>query len=315
MRAFLDRNLMEIMMLTSVALGFLLPDIGVHWKQYVAYLLMLMLFSTILTVEPDKVMESARNVRSLGYALAMVLVLGPALALTGKSLFSPSTFVGIMLALSAPSAVSAAFFSSKFEGDTAYALVITIVTHLLVILTIPLTMFLTLGAIISLDLSSMFLDLVKLILVPTALAFLVSKTIHIDQKRISRYVSKTNLVLLSLIIWGSMSSGATYTRDNPLQFLWLTLFIIALLVIVFAVAFKSCEKHGRKQAITVGIAAIARNGALPFVIATTLFSSETLPPLVANIVAQNLLLVTLGTLLRKMKFIEVERNDPNALVK
>jgi predicted Na+-dependent transporter len=163
MSVFISRNLAAIMVLSGIALGFSLPSIGMLWTHYVSYLLMVLMFSTILTIEPQDIVDCARKPSSLLYTLLMIFVLGPALALVGKSLFSPAAFAGIVLALSAPSAVSAAFFVGIFKGDTAYSLVTTVSTNLLAILTIPTTTFLAVGTSISLDLSSMFLSLVQLI--------------------------------------------------------------------------------------------------------------------------------------------------------
>ncbi len=295
MSAFLNRNLTALTILASIALGFLFPDIGNHWRPYVAYFLMLLMFSTVLTIRPKDILESARNVKALAYTLFIVFVFVPALALIGKPLFSPIEFAGIMLAFCAPSAIATPFFASVFKGDTASGLVISIVTNLLAILTIPLTMFLAIGATISLDLTWMTLNLAEVILVPIALALLVQKIFHIDMSRLSRYTSKTNLMLLLFIIWGSISPGTTYAKGNPTQFLWLNLFILPSLTISFIVAYAVGSRNDHKRAITAGIAASVKNAALPLVIATTLFNSEILPPLVANLIAQSLILVALGT--------------------
>lgn len=187
MSTLLNRNLAVITVLASIALGFFLPGIGIQWKPYIAYALMSLMFLTILPIEPRIIIESARHIEPLAYALFMIFVLGPTLALVGKPLFSPITFAGIMLALSAPSAVSTAFYASIFEGDTAYGLVISIVTNLVAVLTIPITMFLAVGAAVSFDMPSMFLNLAQLILVPTALAFLVQRVLHVHLTRFSRY--------------------------------------------------------------------------------------------------------------------------------
>ena len=301
MSAVLNRYLTAITILASIALGFLFPDIGNNWKPYVAYLLMLLMFSTVLTIRPKDILESARNAKALAYTLFMVFVFVPALALIGKPLFSPIEFAGIMLAFCAPSAIATPFFASVFKGDTASGLVISIATNLLAILTIPLTMLLAVGATISLNLNQMILNLTEVILVPIVLALFVQKVFHTGISRLPRYTSKTNLMLLLFIIWGSISPGITYAAGNPTQFLWLNLFILPSLIISFIVAYAVGSRDGRKRAITAGIAASVKNAALPLVIATTLFSAraEMLPPLVANLIAQSLILVALGTFLKE----------------
>lgn len=294
MSAFLNRNLAPITILASIALGFFFPDVGLHWRPYVGYLLMLLMFSTVLTIKPRDILQSAHDVKALVYALFMIFVFAPGLALIGKPLFSPIAFGGIMLALSAPSAIATAFYSSVFKGDTAYGLVISVTSNLLAILTIPATMLLTIGAALSLDPTWTVLNLTQLILVPIAIAFLFQKTLHVDMSRVSRYTSKINLTILLFIIWGSTALGTAYAQANLLQFLWLNLFILTLLVTSFSVTYALGTRNDHKRAITAGIAASVKNGALPLVIATTLFKPEILPPLVANLIAQSLILVALG---------------------
>ena len=166
------------------------------------------------------------------------------------------------------------------------------------VLTIPINMFLAVGAAVSFDMPSMFLNLAQLILVPTALAFLVQRVLHVHLTRFSRYTPKFSLVPVLFIIWGSTASGTGYIQNNPLQFLSLIIFMITLLAAMFVVTYTVGARHGRKRAITAGIAASERNGALPLVIATALFTFETVPPLVASIVAQNLLVVAMRTMFR-----------------
>jgi len=313
MNASLNQNLVTITVLVGVSLGFLFPNFGMEWKPHVIYLLMLLIFSSALTIEPDKVIRSAYDVKSLAYILLTIFVLSPILALIGKLFFSPMTFAGIVLALSAPSALSVAFYTGIFKGDTAYGLLISIITNLLAILTIPITMFLVLRTTINLDLPSVFLNLAEVILVPMVLAFLIQRTLRTSVMRISRFTSRTNLVLSIPIIWGSMAAGVTYAETNPMQFLLVVVFIVTLLVALFTVTYKlsvakgSIDRH--KKAITTAIAVSARNGSLPLVIASALFNSEILLPLMANIVAQCLFLAALGTLIGRIHNIHDCKED------
>ncbi len=291
---FFGRNLAAITILGSVVFGFFLSDTGNYWKPYTPYLLMLLMFSTVLTIRPRDIAESAKDTRSLASAIFIVFVIGPALAFTGKFLFSPATFAGIILALCAPSAVATAFYSGLFNGDTAYGFVMSITTNLIAILTIPTTMFLTVGAVVSSDLTSMFLNLTELILVPTIIAFLAQRTLRSSLVKISRHTSKINLAILFFLIWASIAPGSAYARQNLLEFMWLTILMLAVLATLFVVSYGLAVRQGRKKAITAGVSASVRNGALALVLGTTFSNPEIILPLVANLVAQSLLLVALG---------------------
>lgn len=295
---FFGHNLAAITILGSVVFGFFLSDIGNYWKPYTPYLLMLLMFSTVLTIRPRDIAESAKDTRSLASAIFIVFVIGPALAFTGRFLFSPATFAGIILALCAPSAVATAYYSGLFNGDTAYGLVMSITTNLIAILTIPTTMFLTVGTVVSLDLTSMFLNLAELILVPAIIAFLAQRVMRSHVVKVSRHTSKINLAILFFLIWASIAPGSAYARQNLLEFMWLSILMFAVLATLFVVSYRLVVRLGRKKAITTGVAASVRNGALALVLATTFSNPEIILPLVANLVAQSLLLVCLGGVLR-----------------
>jgi len=299
MAALLSRYIVAAAALTGIILGFLVPDIGVLLRPYVAYLLMLVMFSTILTIKTKEVLESSRNLKSLIFPLLMIFVFTPALALTGKELFSPAVFTGVILALCAPAGLATAFFVRVFKGVTAYSLVITIITNLISVVTIPFTIFLVVGTAVGIDVSWMFLNLMQIILVPAIFAVLVQRIVKIDLNRLSGSTSKLNSAIFLLVIWGSIAGRTTYTQNNPAQFLALTIYILACLAVAFIVTYAIAAKYGQNLAITLGIAASLRNGTLPLVIATVAFGSETMSPLVANLIAQNLILVFLGICLKE----------------
>jgi predicted Na+-dependent transporter len=137
--------------------------------------------------------------------------------------------------------------------------------------------------------------------VPTGLAFVIQKILRTDPRRFSQYISKTNPVLMLFILWGSTAAGASYTQENPSQFFWQSLFIAVILLTLFVLTYSFRSRHSRKQAITMGFVSVVRNGALPLVVATTFFSSETLSPIIASMVVQHLFIAVSGTLFRRMQ--------------
>jgi predicted Na+-dependent transporter len=295
---FFGRNLASIVILGSVVFGFFVPGIGNFVRPYTSYLLMFLMFLTVLSIDPSEIAECARNPRSLVPVILMVFVAGPALALIGLFFFSSSVYAGIVLALCAPSAIATAYFSNLFKGDTAYGLVISMITNLAAILTIPTTMFLAAGAAISLNLASMFLNLAELILVPATVAFLVQRVLRFDFGKVSRTTSKINLAVLFVLIWASISPGSAYALGNLEEFAWLSILMLALLSVLFMVSYGLASGQGHSRAITAGVAASVRNGALALVLGMTSLGVKMILPLVANLVAQSLLLVSLGIVLK-----------------
>jgi len=300
MSTFISRNLTSLVILLSIALGFLLPDIGLIWKSYLAFLLALLMFFAALSIEPKDITESFRSIHLVALALFMVFVFTPALALPAKLLFSsPIVFAGITLAFCAPSAIATAFWTKVFKGDVAFALVISVLANLLSIITMPLTMLIATGQNVTVDFRWMILNLAEVILVPITAAFTLKRAKRFNWKRVTGFGSKIELVILIMLIWASIAQGASLIRSNLWEFAWLNTYMIATLAIAFATAYLLGKRSGHKRAVTMGIAACVKNAALALVIGVTLYGSEILPPLIANLIGQNLLIVPLQLLVKE----------------
>lgn len=296
--AVVRRFFTPLLVLVSIALGFLFPDIGALWKPYLSVLLALLMFFVSLTIEPREIKESVKSYSVVALALLMVFVVTPLLALSAKLLFSSEVYVGTVLAFSSPSAIVTPFWAGVFSGDVATALVVSTTANLLAVVTVPLTMIVAVGSAVSVDMSWMVQNLAVVILVPFGAAFLFRKALSVDATRINAYSSKVELAILVLLVWGSVADGAVYARSHAVEFAFLNVFMLCVLGLAFAVAYLVGRRFGRRQAVTFGIAACVKNAALALVVGVTGFGPAVLPPLVANLIAQNLLVVLLGIFIR-----------------
>jgi predicted Na+-dependent transporter len=287
-----------LIIILSISLGFLFPEIGLTWKPYLGFLLMFLMFFVTLDIEPAEITQSAKNYPVVVTGLFNVLILAPILSLFAKPFFSPMVYAGVVLALSCPSAIATAFWAKVFKGDVAAALIISTATNLLSIVTVPATMLIAIGTAVSMDIAGMVLNLAQIILIPMTAAIIVKKLIPINYEVLKAGTSKTELVLLVFLVWGSTAPGVAYARTNTAEFVALNMFMLLLLTLAFATAYFSTRRFGQKQALSIGIATTVKNAALSLVIGLGAFGSQVLPPLIANLVAQNLLLVPLKALLK-----------------
>jgi predicted Na+-dependent transporter len=299
MRALVSKHFTSMVIIVSIALGFLLPEIGELWRPYLSVLLMILMFFVSLDTEPKMIKESLKDYRVVLFALFMVFVFTPCLAFLSRPFFSSDTFVGTVLAFSSPSAIATPFWTSIFNGDVATAIVVSTSANLLAVISMPLTMFLTVGSMVSVDVTWMMLNLTEVILIPVAAAFLFKKAFHISVVQTKELSSKIELAILVLLVWGSIAHGAASARGNVAEFLVLSIFMLVTLGLAFAVSYLVGKRFGRKQAITFGIAACVKNAALALVVGLDMFGPAVLPPLIANLIAQNLLLIPLKALLRE----------------
>jgi len=293
MSAFVKKYYTSLVVVSSIVLGFLFLQLGAIWKPYLSILLMLLMFFVMLGIDPREIVNSARNLPLVLTGLMTVFVLVPVLSLIAKPFFSSIVYIGIVLALCCPSAVVSSFWTKLLKGDVATALVMSIATNLLSVVTIPATMLLAAGTALNVDVVSMMLNLAEIILVPMAASYLLRKFVRIEWNKINAYGSRIELGLLVLVIWGSVASGAKYVTNEVPEFVSLNVFMFAILAAAFALTYRLTERFGHKRAISIGIATTVKNAALSLVIGLAAFPNapQVLPPLIANLIAQNLLLI------------------------
>jgi BASS family bile acid:Na+ symporter len=286
-----NQFLTPAIILLSITLGFVFPSVGLIWKPYLAFLLMLLMFFVTLGLEPEQITKSLRAYPVIGVGMSTVFVLLPLLSLFARPFFSPIIVAGILLAFSCPSAVATAFWVNVFKGDAATGLVISTIANLISVLTIPTTMLLAMGTVITVDVVGMMIDLAEIVLIPMTASLLLKKFLRINWKKITGYGFRIQLALLALLIWGSISPGVAYAKSNVSEFLLLNVFIFAVLAFAFGTAYALGKRFGYEQAIAIALATSVKNAALSLVIGLVAFGSPILPPLIANLVAQNLLLI------------------------
>jgi len=285
--------------LLSIVLGFVFPDVGLVWKPYLAVLLMLLMFFVMLGLEPEQITRSLRAYPVIGVGLFSVFVLLPLLSTLAKPFFSPIIVTGVLLAFSCPSAVATSFWVGVFKGDVATGLVVSTIANAVSVFTVPVTMLVAMGTVVSVDVVGMMINLAEIVLVPMVASLLLKRLIRLDWKRIARHGFNAQLGLLVLLVWGSIASGVAYAKSNANEFVVLNVFMLAVLALAFGATYTLGRKFGHEQAIAIALATTVKNAVLSLVIGLAVFGSQVLPPLIANLMAQNLLLVPLVWLFRE----------------
>jgi len=299
MSGILDRYGTFLVVVLSIVLGFVLPQVGAVWKSYLTLLLMFLMFFVALSLESREITAAARNYPVIMMGLSTTLVLVPLIGLSARPFFSPVNFAGIILALCCPSAIVSSFWTKTFKGDVATSLVISVITNLLSIVTIPVTILVAVGLTLKVNAASMMLNLAEIILLPMTIAFLMREYIHIDWNRVRGFGSRAELGIIVLIVWGSIAAGITYVEKDLKGFAVLNGFIFSTLAIAFAATYLLTRRFGYQRAIAVMIPTTVKNAALSLVIGLTAFGPEVLPPLIANLIVQNLILIPAKAITKK----------------
>ncbi|MEM3518463.1 MAG: bile acid:sodium symporter [Nitrososphaerales archaeon] len=230
-------------------------------------------------------------------ALFLILVFMPLLSLVGI-IFKPLIFTGILLAFSCPSAVSTAFFSDALKGNSSLAIVLTMITSLISIVTLPITMLIGVGTMIKFDAFSMITNLIQIVLIPLLAAISIRRYFRRASESVLKYGNFLSNILLIFILWGGVASGINHIEIDMKEFLVINLVITFLLTIALLISYNLGKMFSRKDAITLAIATLMKNSVLALVIGIITFGSEVMPALVAHLIGQNVLLIPLVLFLR-----------------
>ncbi len=282
----MSRYLFSIVIFLSIACGLLFPNITLLWKDYQNFLLALLMFFSALRVE-KKDLEKA-NPRQLLVLLLFVFVLMPLLALPFK-LSDSMTFLGVLFALASPSAAATAFFTSFLGGDIALGVAISFIASLLSIVTLPLTVYLLGGASGSIDNNKIFTILIEVIVIPILVALLSKK---LFKKLVESINTHKDYQLVVMFLLASSIIGVSYgvIAGNEQMFLQQTVIIFFMLLFGGVLAYLFGKRYGKKSAVTFFVATSVKNAMLSFAIVLKLFGATAVLPMVANLVAQFILM-------------------------
>ena len=249
------------------------------------------MFLVALNIQPKEFIRSIKSYKIILLALILVFIVPTILSIAGIPLFNPTEYAALVIALSSPSAVSAVFWSDVFHGYTPLALIISMITNLLALITIPVTILLLTKTNAQIDSTAIFTNLLLIVLVPLIAGQALRKLSFKKTQKIVIHSTLIQHALLLFLVWGAVAPGAAFTQENPMDFMLLLLFILLILSATFAIAYLVGKRFGRSRAIALGLVSSQKNATLAIVIGELVLGPIALPALIANLVGQNLFLI------------------------
>ncbi|MCD6427517.1 MAG: bile acid:sodium symporter, partial [Caldisericaceae bacterium] len=172
---FVEENV-SLVLLIGIPLGLIFPFFG-SLKWSLKYILMFVLFVSFLKIDFDELILFIKRPFVPVYAtLANLLLVPVAMFFLLKFFGTENDLLAAILLLSAvPSGVASAAMTELSEGDSALTLVITIFSHFLAPISIPVLFYLLMGKAVKLNYTGVSMTMAELILVPFLLAFIFRK--------------------------------------------------------------------------------------------------------------------------------------------
>jgi BASS family bile acid:Na+ symporter len=158
-------------------LGFFLPDTFKQLTPWIVTLLGIIMFGMGLTLSLDDFAEVARRPVEVGIGVVSQFVIMPLIAvlLTMIVPMTPEVAAGVILVGCCPGGTSSNVMTYLSKGDVALSVACTSVTTLAAPIVTPFLVWLFASQFLPVDAMAMFLSIVKVILLPLALGFILQK--------------------------------------------------------------------------------------------------------------------------------------------
>ncbi len=185
---------MALIVLAVAALSLFLPE-STLWVQtsWINFLLMIVMFGMGLTLKLDDFKIVFTRPKDIIIGCISQFTIMPALAFLLGKLFGLDTalLAGVILVGTCPGGTSSNVITYLSKGDAAFSVGMTSVNTLLAPLLTPAITYLLLHTTIHIDIISMFVSIIKIVIVPIALGFIIH---HFWQKYTEKAVKVLPLI-------------------------------------------------------------------------------------------------------------------------
>ncbi len=280
--------------------AFYQPALFIPIKPYIQYLLGLIMFGMGMTLQTEELKQALSQPKplliGLGLQFAIMPLLGFGLAIALQ--LSPAVAAGLILVGSCPGGTASNVMVYLARGNTALSIAMTTLSTLLAPLLTPALMWLYAQANIPIDVSGLFMSILKMVLLPVVLGLVVKTLIPQLADKISRFTPAFSILAIMAIIACVVALNVANIQTIGITILLaVTLHNVLGLGLGYGLAraFALDERSSRAIAIEVGM----QNSGLAAVLAHVHFSVITALPSAIFSIWHNLSGAILATLWRK----------------
>ncbi len=202
---------MALIVLAVAALALFVPD-SCLWVQtsWVNYLLMVVMFGMGLTLKLEDFKLVFTRPKDIVIGCIAQFTVMPLLAWLLGTVFQldPALLAGVVLVGTCPGGTSSNVITYLSKGDVALSVGMTSVNTLLAPFLTPAITYLLLRTTVTVDPVSMFLSIVKVVIVPIALGFIINKLWGKFTQKLVTVLPSVSVVAICLIVAAVVSHNA-----------------------------------------------------------------------------------------------------------
>ncbi|MGE8034118.1 bile acid:sodium symporter family protein [Lysinibacillus sp. NPDC093692] len=195
-------NTFAIWVLLFAALAFFIPS-GFSWiGAYITTLLGIVMFGMGLTITVADFKEVLTRPKDVTVGVVGQFLIMPTLAFLLVKLFNlqPEIAIGVILVGCCPGGTSSNVMTFLSKGDVALSVTVTSITTLLAPIVTPGLIYLFASEYIDVAPSALFMSIVKVIIIPIALGFIVQKFFNKQAKASVKVMPLVSVVAIVAIV-------------------------------------------------------------------------------------------------------------------
>ena len=202
---------MAVVVLAIAALSLFVPK-STLWIElsWVNYLLMVVMFGMGLTLKLNDFALVFARPKEITIGCAAQFIVMPALAFLLSKIFGldAALMAGVVLVGTCPGGTSSNVITYLSKGDVALSVGMTSVNTLLAPILTPAITYLLLRTTVNVDVLAMFLSIVKVVIVPIALGFLINKFFGKWTARAVKVLPLVSVIAIAMIVAAVVSHNA-----------------------------------------------------------------------------------------------------------
>lgn len=202
---------MAVIVLALSALALFVPSTCL-WVQtkWVTNLLMIVMFGMGLTLKLEDFKLVFTRPKDILLGCAAQFIIMPLLAFGLSKIFNldPALMAGVVLVGTCPGGTSSNVITYLSKGDVALSVGMTSVNTLLAPVVTPAITYLLLKTTVNVDVVAMFMSIVKVVIIPIALGFLINKFFGKVTQKLVKILPLVSVTAICLIVVAVVSHNA-----------------------------------------------------------------------------------------------------------
>lgn len=207
-------NNFSLVIISSVFAGLIFPDYAKRLDPYTMYILMTIMYFTLLKIDPAETLLQASRPLFVSYLSLLILVVRPMLLFFVTRIVFPDIASAVLIIACLPAAMSSTTLTDLLGGNPHISLIVTTVTSLMVPVTMPLIVKLLIGMETEAGIWDMLPLLAKIIFIPFVLSMISRKAFRSGIERAKTNFPVLNIILFFFLILGPVGNNAQYVFDN-----------------------------------------------------------------------------------------------------